>query len=73
MNIVTCPNCKTRHDMDDRPDYWDGMRDNKFSHECQCGVEFTVEVEYEPNFFAEIDKYSFPPWFIGPHKERLKP
>ena len=72
MNIVTCPNCEIDHNMCDLSDYWDGMVNNCFSIECICGVEFTIDVEYDP-VFTETGKFSFPPWFIGPHKEEVRP
>lgn len=48
-DTVECPYCGHENDMSDG--CVDLPEDNKFDHECEnCGEEFEVEVEFEPNY-----------------------
>lgn len=47
----TCPACKTGYDAGQHPDHWnDGC--GSFEFECECGVDFTVEVDHSVNFYV---------------------
>jgi len=44
-----CPHCKTKIEAGKYPDHWqDGC--NAFTFECDCGTEFEVDIEWEPDF-----------------------
>jgi transcription elongation factor Elf1 len=48
---VECPYCGYDNDMSDGTT--DLPSDNKFDHECDnCGMEFEVEVEFDPSYSA---------------------
>ena len=56
MNTVKCPYCGHKNEM---RDYFES---NEFDHTCwECGEEFEVYVEYEPNFSASKIEYDLCP------------
>lgn len=55
MSDITCPLCGHDHDSGNYPDHVAEARNNRFEFECaECGLEFEVEIEWDPCFYADM-------------------
>jgi hypothetical protein len=52
--VWKCPSCGEQYNAGDWPDHWMG-RERNFTFECSCGVEFKVDVDFEPTFYVYRD------------------
>lgn len=54
MSAFDCPKCNVEYSTNDHPDHLRDMTDNSFIFECDCGCEFKVMVDWEPECWVDM-------------------
>ena len=66
-NTIDCPKCGHEHHSEGNDSEYDGT-----DMECEgCGFEFTIEVEWDPNFHTTCKRHDYGDWEQRNHSGKI--